>query len=362
MGRASASISNRIALGATKLGILTVALTMLSLGSVREVRADGFSLRDFPERFAREWNEWKQYLAGGPNPWVVRSPRPRPTDSGTPEDLASPAVQAARAHREQISEAMRIVLDQESVDAETFTGLVSALNQGASFEGVYNGLVHSSAYRERELSRPDSTVEARAAFAEMLWELERALTSTVEITSRMSETLSRPVDPAREAGTTSAAPTQLTDAHQAEAVDWQAACRAMFARASIFTLKRVAGDVLLDVIAEKHADRAALAKWFADWSAHLANRGVDFGLALRNRPDAAFHQAWALHASTDQLTWEALNRLHRVLNRLNIPSQPIPQSSASPGDFHEPRPTAPDSDLRNHGRGDHARPTAQSAR
>jgi hypothetical protein len=145
---------------------------------------------------------------------------------------------------------------------------------------------------------------------------------------------------------------RLPDAHQAEANAnaWEAACRAMFSRASVFTLKRVLGDALLELIDQMSPDHAALAKWYGQWVAAMDARGVDFGLALRNRADATFHEDWALHATQDQLVWEALNRVHRLLNRLNQ------------GAPHDPRPSPNDSDLRDHRSRDHARPSAQSAR
>jgi hypothetical protein len=49
----------------------------------------------------------------------------------------------------------------------------------------------------------------------------------------------------------------------------------------------------------------------------MTQRNVDFGVALRNKADEAFHLKWATEVSEDQIIWEVLNRLHRVLNDAN---------------------------------------------
>ncbi len=106
--------------------------------------------------------------------------------------------------------------------------------------------------------------------------------------------------------------------------------KALFSNASIYTLKRVLGDELLKVITAKRAldnGDEALAAWYAQWATRLSQplneplpgKKIDLGLSLRSRPDEKFHADWARTSlkKDDQLVWEALNRVHRILNALN---------------------------------------------
>jgi hypothetical protein len=106
----------------------------------------------------------------------------------------------------------------------------------------------------------------------------------------------------------------------------------LFANSSIFTMKRTLGDEAMHVIAEKQAvSTQELAAWYAKWVVRLCNSyRVDFGLSLRNRPDEAFHHDWALKANSDQLVWEVLNRVHRLLNTAEFPPG-RPRAPAPPG-------------------------------
>jgi hypothetical protein len=88
----------------------------------------------------------------------------------------------------------------------------------------------------------------------------------------------------------------------------------VFSKATVYTLKRVAGEQVLDVIREKESDRAALSAWFGTFAAAMAARKVAFGLPERDRGDRGFHEAWARRADLEILKWEALNRIHRTLN------------------------------------------------
>ncbi|CAM6054213.1 unnamed protein product [Sphagnum tenellum] len=188
---------------------------------------------------------------------------------------------------------MSVVLLREPKDKLEFGSWVDALNQGASLEGVYNGLVDSSEYRNLEAQTSAAPLAAIKAFREEVTKLEAEL----------------------------AKPTVLGD----------------FGLASIFLLKRTLGEEALKVIHEKqlpdptsspklgdaklspsesHSPQK-LALWYARWAAHMAERKIDFGLPLRNQGDEAFHLKWAMNATPDQLTWEVLNRLHRVINSLS---------------------------------------------
>ena len=91
--------------------------------------------------------------------------------------------------------------------------------------------------------------------------------------------------------------------------------RQIFANASFFTLKRVLGDEVLKVLDEMKSDPKLRAQWYATQVVRMMEYQVNFGLALRNRPDFIFHRGWAETVSPDRLCWELLNREHRLLNQ-----------------------------------------------
>ena len=98
----------------------------------------------------------------------------------------------------------------------------------------------------------------------------------------------------------------------------------VFEGASLYTLKRVAGDEALKVI-NHHQQLGTLASWYGAFAARQAASGVDFGLELRNKADEAFHKHWAdrvlKSSQQDRLIWEVLNRVHRTINRAELLSR-----------------------------------------
>ena len=81
----------------------------------------------------------------------------------------------------------------------------------------------------------------------------------------------------------------------------------------------MARPMTLMTVKKEYPEKMAL--WYSRWVVHMASRNVDFGVALRNKPDEAFHYKWALTAAEDRLKWEVLNRVHRVLNEANRQKQ-----------------------------------------
>jgi len=80
-------------------------------------------------------------------------------------------------------------------------------------------------------------------------------------------------------------------------------------------MKRVLGDWALRVMTlrlEESPER--MRDWYADFAARASKKGVDFGLGLRNESSRELHRKWADQATDDQIRWEVLNRLHRILN------------------------------------------------
>jgi hypothetical protein len=245
-------------------------------------------------RFVEKW-DWR------------KSPRPVPS-----------AALNSVANSELLSEMYQVVFQSLPQGTQAFSGYVENLDQGASFEGIYNGFAHSADYRELETATPGTSTDALQFFAAELAEVEEAL----PIRSRMDAGSAKPLPILNlAAAEEEPVPAELafdSPAPRPSARDaWAAEYEKIFRGASIYTLKRVLGDELLKLIDVKKAQPRELADWYSRWAAKLARKNIGFGLDLRNKADEAFHRQWARHAPLDLLSWEVLNRAHRVLNELD---------------------------------------------
>lgn len=222
---------------------------------------------------------------------------------------------ASRGNAEFLQEVFRVVWLQEPTDKAEFGNWVDTLNQGASFEGVYNAFTHASHYRELEQRNRGASVAALRAFTEELAALSVELPQPTRFTTSAASPLPMPVEPSAEGGS---AESDLGDSRPTRPPGDLSKLReeyaGVFVGASVFTLKRVLGDEALKVLTSKSQYREKLAEWYGKWVVRMCGRGVDFGLALRNKPDEALHYQWALQATMDRIVWETLNRLHRVIN------------------------------------------------
>ena len=188
----------------------------------------------------------------------------------------SPSARQAKANAELLHEMYKVVFDHEPADRGEFGNLVDSMNQGASLEGMYNGFVHSSEYARLEESGTQASPGASKYFLEEVRIFGKELTPKAQLD-----------DPGA------------------------------ISRSSIYALKRILGDEALKVIWSKKTSTENLAAWYSLFAVHSAEKGVDFGIPLRNKSDDAFHRAWAKTASSDSLEWEVLNRVHRLLNFAN---------------------------------------------
>lgn len=260
-------------------------------------------------------------------------PAPKPL---TEAEIASKKTQA---NAEILQEMIRVVLLREPSDKANFSGFVDTMNQGLSIEGLYNGFTLSSDYRDLETRSGVASGQALTVFVEELALLERDLPQATEFDERSALPMPKPVQPgegdaapaldnggfARElsfpGAKASVVPVGGTVAMATGTPNPPAITReggmAVFGRASILTLKRVLGFEALKVIRAKKTDPVLLVHWYGKFAARLAARGVDFGITLRNKADENFHVEWAKTATEDQLVWEVLNRLHRLLNAAN---------------------------------------------
>jgi hypothetical protein len=231
----------------------------------------------------------------------------------TPAARKEPEVtpDGARMKAELLREVMAVTLMREPGNRAEFKGYLSVLAQGGSLEGIYNGFTHSSHWRELEMSNQGASPGALKVFGEELALLEAELKPPTEFTPESAKPLPLPVWPD---GSEAPAPKEPVKKPVVLAPD---AYSKIFVGASIFTLKRILGDEALRVTASKMNFPQTMAEWYSKWVVRLASRGVDYGIPLRSKADEAFHHEWALKASRDQLNWEVLNRLHRLLNDAN---------------------------------------------
>jgi hypothetical protein len=281
-------------------------------------------LRSFATRLSLEIHALESVLTGGRSP--LRGKKP--------QALASPGVlenyehRAAltKAHAEILRELFEVVFLRSPQNRGEFGNYLDSMNQGASIEGIYNGFTHSDFHRELEKESGPASRESLLAFCRELSLLEAELPEPTAFDESSARPLAPSVSPAElahervvnEVSFASPSPRASNEASEHDPRALEARYVRLFAGASIFTMKRILGDEAIKVIESKERAPEKLALWYGQLAARMAGEKVDFGLALRNRADEKFHQKWALDAvrdrRLDQLTWEVLNRLHRVMN------------------------------------------------
>ena len=271
----------------------------------------GCETADFPEQLSKEWNALMVVATGG------RSPLAKKADSPVLSDVE----RKHQMNAELLHELFLVVFQAEPKNRSQFGTYLNVLNQGASLEGIHNGMTHSSEYRELENTHSGSTPQAVQIFSEELVALEVQLPAITVFDENSAKPLSHVEMPTgSEEISMAPAPVPIpgSSVHRKEKVE---AYAALFQTASIFTLKRLFCEEAIKVIESKESSPEALIAWYGQWAASIATRKVDFGIPMRNKSDEEFHKNWARTvlstdkvAGVDRLTWEVLNRIHRVLN------------------------------------------------
>jgi hypothetical protein len=242
-----------------------------------------------------------------------------PSPGASREAPPSPAASVAQANAELLAEMFRVVFAKEPQSASekaTFFSLVGALNQGASLEGIYNGLTHSADYRKLEREKKAASPAVLNRFTELLARIEAELPEPTAFTVAAAQPLPAPVQPVFREGAQDPAtpPSPPETPAKVDRTALIAEYTQLFVGAPLLTLKRVLGDEALKLVASKSAYPEKLALWYSKWAVQMAGEGVDFGLPLRSSTEEHFHYRWALKAPEDRVKWEVLNRLHRILN------------------------------------------------
>ncbi len=249
---------------------------------------------------------------------------------GAPADeLRSPAARKSREHAELLAEAIRVVFGREPRDPGLFAEYHASMNQGASLEGILNGLLHSAAYREFEAKSPTASATARAFFVDELVRIQDGLVSTGNRPFLLTDASPSPLPKIEMPD----APSRLVQASPAWKYDRKTAA-ATYAKAFAKSSAPILRRVLVEAV-EARVDgfpgpaSPEFGEWYAESAARLANAGVDFGMPERNRKEAAYFRAMydGLVKSRspaevrDRILWECLNRYLRVLNHLDANSK-----------------------------------------
>jgi hypothetical protein len=280
--------------------------------------------------------------------WMTRATQ-KPTQKASsksraiqPESSASPSPGGeeaaersllAQRNAELLQEIYRVVLVMNPSSPAAFGNWLDSMNQGATLEGVYNGFTRSDFQRSLE-SDPKTTADPKVigVFSQELAELLLEFPVVPNLESADSKPfqsieppgmadLKKSSDGVVYSGSTEesfkpfAKPSDAAPVPRPEPAVLRGRVGALFPGSSIFTMKRVLGEWGLRVLAlrlEESSER--MRDWYADFAARASKKGVDFGLGLRNESSREFHRKWAEQASDDQIRWEVLNRLHRILN------------------------------------------------
>ena len=278
----------------------------------------GCETADFPEQLSKEWNAFIVVASGGRSPLAKKS-----------EPVLSDADKKHQMNAELLHELFLVVFQAEPKNKSQFGTYLNVLNQGASLEGIHNGMTHSAEYRELEGAHTGSTAQLVQVFSEELVGFEVQLPAITIFDENSAKPLSHVEMPTgSEEISTAPAPVPIPGAsvHRKEKIETYAA---LFQTASIFTLKRLLCEEAIKVIESKQSNPEALITWYGQWAAYIATRKVDFGIPMRNKVDEEFHKNWARTVlatdkvtGVDRLTWEVLNRVHRVLNASSVSSLP----------------------------------------
>jgi hypothetical protein len=193
-----------------------------------------------------------------------------------------------------LHEMFQVVLLREPYGPEEFGVYVNSLSQGGSLEGIYNGFVNSEQYHKLETTPAPAYPATVKVFAQMIAPMQRELSKTK-------------VHP--------------TDLGVGPATFDPAEYEKLYAKASFYELKRLLGNEAMKLVEAKLGkgdSREEVAQWYGNWAFQMTTMMVDFGIPLRNRPDAQFHHDWVMSLGadvvSDRVIWEVLNRTHRILN------------------------------------------------
>jgi len=208
-----------------------------------------------------------------------------------------------------LTEVWRVVFLEEP-KTDWILKWVDIQDQGGSLEGIYRALSRSSYYRKKEVDEKirvngDQFLRFKKA---MIW-VEKRLSSSPILFDKGSSS------PLEEYGVV-----QFISKLDRSGIETggfgvkDTEFEKSFQNASLFTVKRLLAEKILEALKEREADRTRTVEFYLDWVEFTGGFGVDFGLEIRNQIDREFHKKWAEGVKFDLIVWECLNRAHRLLN------------------------------------------------
>jgi hypothetical protein len=226
----------------------------------------------------------------------------------------------ARENRELLAEMIRVVFDREdSEDLADYEPLVQTLNQGASLEGVYRGIIMGSRYRALESGSQAAAPSVLKLFATEMAEVQEGMREPTRFDPERARQVPRidypeDVSPDATPKETVLAPPSSPGGRIADKSANYRGLLKIFVGASPFTLKRVLCEEALRKFEEAGGDPSAIPLWYAGLAVRLSRSHLDFGLEQRSSQDFEFHKNFAQRIAIDRVKWEVLNRYHRYLN------------------------------------------------
>lgn len=257
---------------------------------------------------------WMTTSIGKPAAKPVGSPESAPSEGQGSEE----AVSRHNRNSQVLQEFYRVVWLSDPQSPAEFGNWLDSIDQGASFEGVYNAFTHSDGQRAREADpRTAASRAAVQAFAEQMAQLMLDFKELPEVPVQEATALTaiNPFEEAKPAVVDFNRAKRPMEVQKPNLQELTASLAQKFNKSSVFTLKRVLGDWALRVMAERKTQSPqSLWDWYAAFASRSAATQIDFGLRLRNDHSREFHRTWAEQNPQDLLQWEVLNRLHRILN------------------------------------------------
>ncbi len=220
-------------------------------------------------------------------------------------DPQNPTIDDQYVNGEFIRELFKVVLERDLRNEEEFTKYLNVLEQGGHYEGIYNGILYSAEYREKE--KGIAPVKAVKSYSEIMAQLSldqkydplkiQEPQEPPDVPPLQKEDNIKPPQP------TPLERDGLIAQYEKEAIPL-----------STYTLKRRLGEELLKTIDLKKAYREKLATWFGKFTFFINKKGTNFGIQQRNVLNEYYHYKWALDTSEDRIKWECLNRIHMTMN------------------------------------------------
>lgn len=230
------------------------------------------------------------------------------------EDYVAPSEDIRKINAEFIKELFMDTLQREPSSNES-TSMMTTLDQGAHFEGMYNGIIYSPVYKLKEKGL--ASVETVRIFSEIMtylyFENKKENMDTNKNLNTDQELPKTEIPTVNKVENKKYQPTKEEYALKIQEFK-QIAIQEEY---SFHTLKRIMGEEMLKTLDVMKKYKEKLATWYGKTAIFLNKYNIDFGIQKRNNMDETYHYRWALYVDEDRIKWEMLHRLHVIMNKSN---------------------------------------------